>query len=102
MRTYFINASSVAVTLTFDISLADFYEGQLFFIKAIDVTNTVRVAASGCTIDGSGLLVISTLNDGIEIQFYDGNFYIVSNKNTSGGGSGLTHGEVMGRVDLGF
>lgn len=96
VRTYLIDASGASVDLTFDTGTTDFEEGQLFFIKATDVTNVVRVVVSGGTIDGSVAEAISTVNDGIEIQYHDGDFYIVSNKNTSGGGSGLTQPQVEG------
>lgn len=103
VRSYYVDASSGTVDLTFNITTTDFEEGQLFFIKAIDITNTNRVRISGGTVDGAADYTFSEVNEAIEIQFYMDNFYIVSNKNTGGGGgSGLTHGEVMGRVDLGF
>jgi len=90
VRTYLIDASAGAVDLTFDIPTTNFVEGQTWFIKAVDITNTVRVVVSGGTIDGNVAEGIGTVDDGIEIQFYDGNFYIVSNKNTGGSGGAFT------------
>jgi hypothetical protein len=90
VRTYLIDASAAPVDLTFDIPTTNFVEGQTWFIKAVDITNTVRVVVSGGTIDGNVAEGIGTVDDGIEIQFYDGNFYIVSNKNTGGSGGAFT------------
>ena len=96
VRTYLIDASGAAVDLTFDTVTTDFNEGQLIFVKAIDITNVCRVIITGGTIDGAANYNFTTVNDGIEMQYYDNNFYIVSNKNTSGGGSGLTQPQVEG------
>jgi hypothetical protein len=53
----------------------------------------------GGTIDTSVAEGITNVNDAIEVQYHDGNLYIVSNKNTGGGGgSGLTQSEVEGLI----
>jgi len=98
VRTYLLNATSASTYLTFDIGATDFYEGQLFFVKAINITNGARVLTSGGDIDGTTSYTFTTVDDAIEIQYHEGDFYIVSNKNTSGGGSGLTQSEVEGLI----
>jgi hypothetical protein len=99
VKTYLIDASGASVDLTFNIPVTNFYEGQTWFVKAIDVTNTVRIVVTGGLIDGAANYTISTVDDGVEVQYYDGDFYIVSNKNTGGGGgSGLTQEEVEGLI----
>jgi hypothetical protein len=99
VRTYLLDGSSATVYLTFAIPTTDFIEGQLFFVKAIDITNVCRVIIAGGTIDGAANYNFTTVDDGIEMLYSDGNFYIVSNKNSSGGGgSGLTQPEVEGLI----
>jgi hypothetical protein len=98
VKTYLIDASAGAVDLTFDTPTTNFTEGQTWYVKALDVTNTVRVVVTGGTVDGSVAEGITSVNDAIEVQYYDGNFYIVSNKNTGGGGSGLTQSQVEGLI----
>ena len=55
-------------------------DGQIFIVKKVDATgNTVTIDPAGAElIDGAATKVISTQNDVVTIQAYNGNWFIIS------------------------
>lgn len=93
-----VDTNAGDVNLTINTANYRYMEGQSWDITNIGPNNVI---ISGAIVSGSATQTIPPYGSMI-LSYKQRKFYLLSSYDSTGGGSGLTHGEVMGRVDLGF
>lgn len=74
---YTILADGTSNTVTVTLPSASTNEGQIFVIKAVNITNAVTVATSAGNIDGSSTFPFTLTNQSITVQSDGLNYYII-------------------------